>query len=78
MNQELSALQAELEAVRATPLEYLPQYGYSPKDEVIQLIQEDIDDLQQRIYEAEDLITQAQQEDERTSLCLSQGLPRFC
>lgn len=78
MKQELAALYAELEEVKSSPLEYLPKYGYSPKDEVIQLIEEDINDLEDRIHEAEELISDYELEEERREICRSQGLSRYC
>lgn len=78
MNEELNELYAELNAVKASTLEYLPEYGYSPKEEIIQLIEEDIHELEEELegisfdYEEDEL------EEERRLLCLSQGLSRWC
>ena len=78
MKEELNELYAELDAVKASTLEYLPEYGYSPKDEIIQLIEEDIHELEDELegisfdYEEDEL------EEERRLLCLSQGLSRWC
>lgn len=78
MNEELNELYAELDAVKASTLEYLPEYGYSPKEEIIQLIEEDIHELEDELegisfdYEEDEL------EEERRLLCLSQGLSRWC
>jgi len=78
MNEELNELYAELDAVKASTLEYLPEYGYSPKEEIIQLIEEDIHELEEELegisfdYEEDEL------EEERRLLCLSQGLSRWC
>lgn len=41
---ELDELYAELKAVEEYPDEYLPNYGYSPKEEIIELIKEDIEE----------------------------------
>lgn len=78
MKEELNELYAELDAVKASTLEYLPEYGYSPKEEIIQLIEEDIHELEDELegisfdYEEDEL------EEERRLLCLSQGLSRWC
>lgn len=41
MENELEKLYKELNEVKACDLEYLPKYGYSSKEEIIQLIEED-------------------------------------
>jgi hypothetical protein len=41
MNDELQQLESELKKVEYSNLEYLPEYGYSPKEEIIQLIKEE-------------------------------------
>lgn len=38
MNEELAQLEAELKEVQTCELEYLPNYGYSSKSEIIELI----------------------------------------
>lgn len=79
MREELESLLDELEAVKACPLDYLPQYGYSPKEEVMQLIEEDIRELEEEMKEAEEASYDDDElEDERRALCLSQGLARWC
>ena len=45
MDEELVRLEAELEKVKGCGLEYLPEYGFSSKEEIMQLIQEDINEL---------------------------------
>lgn len=78
MNEELAWLEAELEKVMECGLEYLPEYGFSSKEEIMQLIQEDINELRsemecvQKDYAADEL------EEERTRLCILQGIPRYC
>ena len=78
MKEELNELYAELDAVKSSTLEYLPEYGYSPKEEIIQLIEEDIHELEEELegisfdYEEDEL------EEERRLLCQSQGLSRGC
>lgn len=78
MNQELAQLEAELEEVRSCELEYLPQYGYSSKEEIIQLIQEDIRELESGLSDNEFDYTDEELELERTQLCISQGISRYC
>lgn len=78
MNQELAQLEAELEEVRSCELEYLPQYGYSSKEEIIQLIQEDIRELESGLSDNESDYTDEELELERTQLCISQGISRYC
>lgn len=36
MNEELARLEAELEKVKGCGLEYLPEYGFSSKKEIMQ------------------------------------------
>ena len=45
MENELEELYKELNEVKTCDLEYLPKYGYSSKEEIIQLIEEDIEEL---------------------------------
>ncbi len=45
MENELEELYKELNEVKACDLDYLPKYGYSSKEEIIQLIEEDIEEL---------------------------------
>ena len=86
MNDELQQLEAELKKVESINLEYLPEYGYSPKAEIIQLIKEDISDVKKEINKRLKLhasgsssgYTEKSLEEERTSLCLMQGLARYC
>lgn len=86
MNDELQQLESELKKVESSNLEYLPEYGYSPKAEIIQLIKEDIFDVKKEINKRLKLhasgissgYTEKSLEEERTSLCLMQGLARYC
>lgn len=39
MDEELVRLEAELEKVKGCGLKYLPEYGFSSKEEIMQLIQ---------------------------------------
>lgn len=84
---ELLQLEVELKKVESSNLEYLPEYGYSPKEEIIQLIKEDISDVKKEIDINLQLETSGisseyteknLEEEERTNLCLIQGLSRYC
>lgn len=78
MDEELIRLEYKLDQVKNSPYEYLPQYGYSSKDEIIALIEKDIRKLKEErdnnVYDYDDYDL----EEERIQLCLSQGLSRFC
>ena len=83
---ELLQLEVELKKVESSNIEYLPEYGYSPKEEIIQLIKEDISDVKKEIdinlqLETSGIsseYTEKNLEEERTKLCLIQGLSRYC
>ena len=73
----LAKLYAELEEVKSSPLEHLPSYGYSPKEEVMSDIEDEIARMEgerEEYYE----YTDEELERERESLCLSLGIPRYC
>lgn len=86
MYDELHQLEEELKKVESCELEYLPEYGYSSKEEIIQLIKEDIIDVKIEINhklkshssKIPSGYTDKSLEEERTSLCLMQGLARYC
>lgn len=78
MENELEELYKELNEVKACDLEYLPKYGYSSKEEIIQLIEEDIEELRAEPECNQYDYTPDEFEDERMFLCVSQGLPRYC
>lgn len=86
MYEELYELEEELKKVESCEFEYLPEYGYSSKGEIIQLIKEDISDVKEEINrnlkkcssKISSKYTNESLEEERTNLCLTQGLPRFC
>lgn len=78
MKEELNELYAELDAVKASTLEHLPEYGYSPKEEIIQLIEEDIHELEDELEGISFDYKEDELEEERRLLCLSQGLSRWC
>ena len=83
---ELLQLEVELKKVESSNLEYIPEYGYSPKEEIIQLIKEDISDVKKEIdinlqLETSGIsseYTEKNLEEERTNLCLIQGVSRYC
>jgi hypothetical protein len=74
MENELEELYKELNKVRSSPLAYLPEYGYSSKEEIIQLIEELRTEIECSQYD----YTPDELEEERMSLCVSQGLSRYC
>lgn len=78
MNQELAQLEAELAEVKACELEYLPNYGYSSKAEIIELIEEDIESVKSELSANEFDYTDEELEYERTQLCVSFGIARYC
>lgn len=78
MKDELEELYTELDEVKSCELEYLPKYGYSSKEEIIQLIEEDIEELRTEIECSQYDYTPDELEEERMSLCISQGLSRYC
>lgn len=78
MNQVLAQLETELAKVRACELEYLPDYGYSPKTEIIAEIEADIKEVKAEVSANEFDYTDEELEYERTQLCYSLGLSRYC
>ena len=73
-------LEAELEEVMASELKFLPNYGYSPKEEMIEIIQKEIDEAYEREMQKQDSYSDDDNEieKERTYLCISQGISRYC
>lgn len=78
MENELEELYKELNEVKACDLDYLPKYGYSSKEEIIQLIEVDIEALRAELECNQYDYTPDELEDERMFLCPSQGLSRYC
>ena len=78
MENELEELYKELNEVKTCDLEYLPKYGYSSKEEIIQLIEVDIEALRAELECNQYDYIPDELEDERMFLCVSQGLPRYC
>ena len=78
MNQELAQLEAEFAEVKACDLEYLPNYGYSSKADIIREIELDIKEVKAEIAANEFDYTDEELEYERTQLCMSLGISRYC
>lgn len=78
MNRELAQLEAELAKVNACELEYLPDYGFSSKAEIIAEIEADIKEVEAEMSANEFDYTDEELEYERTQLCYSLGLSRYC
>lgn len=78
MENELEELYKELNKVKSSSLAYIPEYGYSSKEEVIQLIEEDIEELRTEIECSQYDYTPDDLEEERMGLCVIQGLSRYC
>ena len=78
MENELEELYKELNEVKACDLEYLPKYGYSSKEEIIQLIEEDIEELRAELECNQYHYTPDELEVERMFLCVSQWMSRHC
>lgn len=78
MENELEELYKELNKVKSSSLAYLPEYGYSSKEEVIQLIEEDIEELRTEIECIQYDYTPDELEDERINLCMINGISRYC
>ena len=78
MENELEELYKELNEVKACDLEYLPKYGYSSKEEIIQLIEEDIEELRAELECNQYDSTTDELEAERMFLVVSQGMSRHC
>lgn len=78
MNRELAQLEAELAKVNACELEYLPDYGYSSKAEIIAEIEADIKEVEAEISANEFDYTDDELECERIQLCCSLGISRYC
>lgn len=77
MNEELAQLEAELKEVQTCELEYLPNYGYSSKEEIITEIELEIKEIIAEISANEFECTDEELEYERTQLCYSFGIVRF-
>lgn len=74
---ELAQLEAELKEVQSSDLDYLPNYGYSSKEEIIQLIEEDIIAVKSEMMDVWEY-SDEELERERNQLCMSLGISRYC
>ena len=77
MENELEELYKELNEVKACDLEYLPKYGYSSKEEIIQLIEEDIEELRAELECSQYDYTPDELEDERMFLYVNQDIAKL-
>ena len=77
LRRQLEEAEAEYERVRSYPRRALPMYGYSPKEEVLELIQE-IDRIEGELELCEYDYEPWELEEERDSLCRNLGLARYC
>lgn len=77
LEEELARLEAELANVFSRDAEYLPEYGYSPKDEIVGLIEEDIADVRAEMQSPSFDYSPEELEEERMRLCILQGIPRY-
>lgn len=75
---ELRRIAAELDAVKSSPLEYLPEYGYSEKAEVQSLLEDEMKRIEEEMERNYYDYTDEELENERASICLQLGIPRFC
>lgn len=75
---ELMRIAAELDAVKSSPLEYLPEYGYSEKAEVQSLLEDEMKRLEEGMERNYYDYTEDGLENERASISLQLGIPRFC
>ena len=74
---ELESLLAEIDLVKKSDLNYLPQYGYMSKEEVESMLQDEIDELREELCEYENAYTNEELEMERDWLCSSQAISRY-
>ena len=78
LRRELEQAEAEYEQVKSFTGRHLPHYGDSPKEEVLELIRDEIgrlrDELELCTYDYDPY----ELEEERDALCRSQGLARYC
>ena len=77
LKDRIDALECELEEIRGREEEVLPDYGYSTKDEIEELLVDEISRAREEMALCGFDYTPEELEEERTLLCLSQGLARF-
>ena len=78
LRRQLEEAEAEYERVRSYPRRTLPMYGYSLKEEVLELIREEIDRIKGELELCEYDYEPWELEEERDSLCRNLGLARYC
>ena len=74
MEEELNSLRLELQSVRQSGRDCFPEYGYMDREEALEMLEEEIGRLEKNLAEEQ----YDELEQERLSLCLSQGLSRWC
>ena len=79
LRRELEQAEAEYEQVKSFTGRHLPQYGDSPKEEILQLLEDETGRLRGELEDAEAYYADPLElEDERDALCRLQGLARYC
>lgn len=78
MEEELNALRIELQSVRQSGRDCFPEYGYMGREEALEMLEEEICRLEKNLAEEQYDYFGDELEQERLSLCLSQGLSRWC
>ena len=75
----MNELLKELEDIKNYPSDILPHYGYGDKKELIEIVQKEIDEAYQMEMQKQDSYSDDEElEKERTFLCVSQGISRYC
>lgn len=76
---ELDNLYIERDAInRMSNSQVVEQYNCDYKKEMLNLIQEEIDSLEKKLNDERFDYTDEELEYERTQLCYSQGISRYC
>lgn len=78
MKEELSSLCFELQSVRKSTRDCFPEYGYMNRAEVCEMLREEIARMEDALAEEQYDCFDDELEQERRTLCLSQGLSRWC
>lgn len=76
----MNELLKELEDIKNYPSDILPHYGYGDKKELIEIVQKEIDEAYEKEKQKLDSYSDDDNdlEKERTYLCISQGISRYC
>ena len=72
---ELNDLYVKLEQFKKTKEEFLPEYGYYTREEMISFFEEEIEKLEIKVEQPE--YTEEEFERELDNLCYSQGISRY-